>query len=115
MIYLYALLVKHVIVDLGLQSYLQNQNKYPYIGSGHMHYIQHGVATGLVSLFFIPELAIFVGMLDYLLHWHIDFSKHRFNAFFKIQSRTKVWWWINVVDQILHFTTYLAFALLFSA
>lgn len=114
MIFLYALLIKHVIVDLGLQSYLINQKKFPYFGSGHLHYAQHGVATAFVCLWFIPEIAIFVGILDYLIHWHIDFGKHRFNNFFKITARSKAWWWTNVVDQILHFTTYLVFVLLFS-
>lgn len=115
MIYLYALIVKHVIVDLGLQSYLTGQTKYPYFSNGHVHYVQHGVTTAGVSVFFLPfELALLVGVFDYLIHWHIDFGKHRFNTYFGIVARTNAWWWTNVVDQILHFSTYLLFALTFN-
>jgi len=109
MTFLYLLVVKHVIVDLALQTYLHKQNKFSYFGSGHVHYLEHGVATFFVALFFLDwQTALVIGLFDYVAHWHIDWGKHRINHWFDIEPRSHIWWWLNTLDQILHFTTYYA-------
>jgi len=114
MTYLFVLMIKHYIVDLGLQAYLLKQDKRLYFGNGHIHYLQHSVATIIVSIFFLPApIALLVGLLDYIIHWHIDFGKHCFTTHFNIEARSMVWWWCATVDQILHLTTYLVFAIYF--
>ena len=110
------LLIKHALVDLGIQSQLKGINKSNYFGNGHVHYIHHGIGTIVVAGLFLPAVpAIFCAIVDYLIHWHIDFTKHKVNKILKIESRTRAWWWTNVMDQILHFTTYYYIVIYFSA
>lgn len=105
------LLLKHAIVDLGIQSQLKDIKKDKYFGNGHIHYIQHGIGTLIVGALFLQIVpAILCAVLDYVIHWHIDYGKHKINKIFKIESRTTAWWWTNVTDQCLHFITYYCLA-----
>ena len=107
MTFLYLLLVKHIIVDLALQTHLGKRNKFDYFGNGHVHYLQHGAATFAVALCFLDvQTALLVSVFDYVAHWHIDWGKHHLNDLLKIAPRSLSWWWTNTLDQILHFTTY---------
>ena len=70
---LLLLLIKHAIVDLGIQSQLQNINKDKYFGNGHIHYLQHGLGTLIVAGLFLQVYpAILCALLDYIIHWQID-------------------------------------------
>ena len=105
------LLIKHAIVDLGIQSQLKNINKEKYFGNGHIHYVHHGLATLIIAALFLQVIpALICAFLDYVIHWHIDYGKHKINKIFKIKSRTTAWWWTNVTDQCLHFLTYYCLA-----
>jgi len=113
--FLFLLLIKHAIVDLGMQTHLVDINKSKYLGNGHIHYMQHGIGTIVIAGLFLPAASVFLCVLvDYVLHWHIDFSKHRINRFFNIEARTAKWWWGNTIDQCLHFTTYYWIVVYFS-
>ena len=110
------LIIKHAIVDLGIQSQLNNIRKEYYLGNGHVHYIQHGIGTLVVAALFLPVIpAILCAIADYVIHWHIDYSKYKVNKFFNIESRTTAWWWVNTMDQCLHFFTYYYLITYFSA
>ena len=110
------LLIKHAIIDLGVQSQLKNIDKSRYFGNGHEHYMHHGISTLVIAGLFIPAVpAILCAIVDYFIHWQIDYSKHKANNFFKIAPRSIAWWWINVIDQILHFITYYVLATYFNA
>jgi len=110
------LLIKHVIVDLGMQSQLQNINKKYYFGNGHIHYIQHGLGTLVVCFLFLPVVpALLCSLADYIIHWQIDYLKHLVNRVFKIENRSTAWWWVNTIDQCLHFITYYYLVTYFSA
>jgi len=112
--FLFALVVKHAIADLGMQSHMGPRPKHKYFGSGHEHYLHHGFLTCLVSAFFFDlQTAALIGLIDYVAHWHIDFSKHHVNRIFKLQPKSTPWWWMNVLDQCLHFATYYGLAKLF--
>src|SRR5210317_517595 len=105
--FLLLLLIKHAIVDLGVQSQLQNINKSRYFGNGHIHYMHHGIGTLVVAGLFLPAVTtILCAFIDYFIHWQIEYSKHKINKILDIQSRTTAWWWTNVLDQGLHFATY---------
>lgn len=109
----FALLIKHAIVDLGMQSRLEI-NKKVYFGNSQQHYVEHGLATIVVCMLFMnPTLALFCGVADYIIHWHVDYGKHQINARFGIKSQTQRWWWSNVLDQSLHYATYYALAKMF--
>lgn len=106
---LFFLIVKHCICDLGLQSQLlwgKTYRKHNYFGC-HSHYLHHAIGTLIVSLFFVnPILAVQLAVVDYIAHWHIDFCKHRINNWAGCTRQDKLYWWIAVVDQLLHFLTY---------
>jgi len=103
----FILLLKHAIVDLGVQSHFSGLRKQAYISNAHIHYLHHGISTLLIAAFFVdPLLAVACAIIDYLAHWHIDWGKHRINTAFSIKSRSRLWWWTNSVDQLLHFVTY---------
>ena len=90
------LFIKHAIFDLGLQPMGTGPYKLVYIGKAHLwHYGPHGLGTMLILALYTPlELAVLLGLLDYVLHWHTDFFKTHIRAL------------DNAVDQILHFLGY---------
>ena len=102
------LMVKHFVVDLGLQQYIGPSNKHRYFSLlAHYHYLQHGAATFLVCCLLLPvDLALLIGLVDYFIHWRIDYTKHHLNNFLNAKPQTKIWWWTNVLDQSLHTATY---------
>lgn len=104
----FILILKHVVADLGLQSQFGvGLNKSKYFGNGHKHYFHHGICTLLTTVWLLPiEVVIVITVIDYIAHWNIDFSKHKLNKFLNIEPRSVPWWWTNVLDQALHFTTY---------
>lgn len=103
-----ALLLKHYIVDMGLQRHLSGViDKGEYFGTGYIHYLQHGIGTVIVALFFISwPLAVLMGALDYFLHWQIDYVKTCFTRWMNWPFGSIGWYWASTVDQILHMTTY---------
>ncbi len=109
-----VLMLKHFIVDLGTQQYIGPSNKHEYLGDGHRHYFEHGIVTAFVALYFVPEIAVVIALLDYIIHWHIDWGKHHLNRFFNIEAKTPPWWWTNVLDQCLHVLTYYFLAVIAS-
>ena len=103
----FALLIKHAIVDLGIQSHVKGLDKLRYISNAHIHYFHHGITTFLIALYFTSlHLAVVCAIIDYVAHWHIDFAKHRVNTHFNIEARSITWWWISSADAALHFLTY---------
>lgn len=103
------LMIKHFIVDLGLQQYIGPSDKHRYFSSmAHYHYAQHGLATLLVCLVVVlpVEIAILIGVVDYIIHWHIDYCKHHLNSAIGAVGHSRKWWWTNVLDQCMHTATY---------
>jgi len=105
------LFIKHAWIDLGLQptSYPQGKGKFNYFGLyGHLqHYIPHGLGTVLVLSFFTDlRTALICGLIDWFLHWHIDYAKTRTRAKFGWVRMDRMFWILNTVDQCLHFATY---------
>lgn len=108
-----ALVIKHFVVDLGMQQYMGTRDKHKWLGNGHRHYLEHAIFTAFIALVFVPKLAIPIAIIDYVAHWHIDYSKHHINRWLKFEPRTQYWWWLMVVDQIAHMLTYYALAKMF--
>lgn len=114
-ILLLLLFLKHFIIDFPLQKPYQWQNKGSYgHPGGILHAALHGLGTFLVFVlcthlddeFYM--IAAFLGMLDALIHYHIDWAKMNIN-------RIKGWkcnehpqfWTLTGFDQFLHALTYL--------
>lgn len=99
---------KHFIIDFLLQKKYQYANKgiYGHPG-GLLHAGLHGVGTFLCLVFFVPEWAGFLAILDAVLHYHIDWAKTNINAYYKWGPNThEEFWWLLGLDQLLHFLTY---------
>ena len=109
MYFFFALLIKHAIVDLGIQSHLNDIDKNRYISNAHIHYLHHGISTFIIALFFVdPTIAIACAIIDYVAHWHIDFAKHRVTNHFNLATKHIRYWWVSSADAALHFITYYA-------
>jgi len=101
------LMIKHAIADLFLQTFHTVGNKHKYISLSHRHYAEHALLTLFLCLIFTSPLwAILVALLDYILHWHIDFAKHRIINRFNVKRNSAQFFRIQAFDQILHFLTY---------
>ena len=112
---LLLLLVKHCIIDLYLQSliYYRTRKSDYFSLSAHQHYIQHGFGTAMVLVFFISwPMAIVFGIVDYIAHWNIDYSKSKVKDYFKVKAPEKGYWLLSSIDQGLHYLTYYVILLL---
>jgi len=116
-LFFYLLLVKHAVADLWLQSRLNN----PKYGDKKnlidrklwIHSLDHAVPTAVITLLFAGLWwAIIAALLDFVLHSVIDWIKRVYTLDRKITTKQNLFWKIQAVDQILHYTTYLIIILL---
>ena len=116
-LFFYLLLVKHAVADLWLQSRLNN----PKYGDKKnltdrklwIHSLDHAALTAVITLLFAGLWwAIIAALLDFVLHSVIDWTKRVYTLDRKITTKQKLFWKIQAVDQILHYTTYLIIVLL---
>lgn len=115
LVLLSLLLIKHTIVDLALQHYIKGQKKLQWLNPlAHWHYAQHGIGTLIVTLPLTGDLlvAASVSLLDYLIHWHVDFCKSCVRQHYGWEEQDLSFWVLQSVDQILHYLTYILFSLL---
>ena len=106
-IILFALMCKHAVADLAIQSFRVPSKKRLWLNRGlHLHAMDHAVLTFLVLLFFVnPWLALGFALIDYVAHWHIDWSKTVFYTKFNWQGTEKRFWRLQSLDQMLHYAT----------
>ena len=104
---LFVLAVKHWIADFVLQfEYMVVQKATYGLRGGLEHALLHGVFTAIVLLTFINNLAISVifGVLDTVIHYHIDYVKARWGA---TNTSTHKFWVQMGADQLAHYTFYI--------
>lgn len=110
LIYLLALLfTKHFIVDFLLQTKYQwsNKGKYAHPG-GVLHSGLHGLATFGCLYWVTHGSAMYLAILDFTLHYHIDWLKVRINEKMGWGANThEQFWWLLGFDQFLHSLTYI--------
>jgi len=111
-----ALQIKHYIADFWIQSYAQTIKKGIYWDPvGFSHTLDHVAGTLLVLLILIPFinispiLILFCGLIDLIVHYHVDWLKVRFGC--KDNCNPKYWREFGA-DQFAHQVTYLLFAYL---
>lgn len=103
------LFTKHFIVDFPLQHRYQWSNKgtYGHPGGG-LHSLLHGLGTWACLYYFAPEAAIYLAVIDFTLHYHIDWAKMNLNAKLGWGPNThEEFWWLLGLDQFLHALTYI--------
>lgn len=106
-----AFSLKHFVVDYLLQRKYQYSNKGEYgHPGGLLHAGLHGVGTFLLLLplgYVSFWLAFLMGVLDFVIHYHIDWAKTNINAKKGWGPTTHDEFWILLgLDQLLHVLTY---------
>jgi len=98
------LFIKHFIVDYVLQKAYHFKNKGIY---GHVGGIQHAALHGLgtfICLFYFTPSAITYGLIDFVVHYHVDWFKTKYGP--KDSNNSMFWIWFGA-DQLAHALTYL--------
>ena len=102
------LFTKHFIVDFPLQNKFQWSNKGTYLHlGGILHSGLHGLGTYFCFVWFAPLAAIYLSIIDFVLHYHIDWAKMNLNSKMGWGPNThEQFWWLLGLDQFLHALTY---------
>jgi len=95
---------KHFIFDFLWQtkSEVVNKGKYGNL-KGISHSVKHGVGTFIVLTFFTPVF-IPLALLDFLIHYHVDWIKMNYGE--QDPSNSKFWRDFGL-DQLAHAFTYI--------
>lgn len=109
-ILLALLFAKHWYIDFVNQSMEEVNGKGIY-GNAHgvMHSIKHGLATFIIFAFFTVSFnfSVIIGVIDFVLHYHIDWSKININKKYNYTTENPQFWcWLGA-DQLAHSLTYL--------
>jgi hypothetical protein len=104
--------IKHFVCDFVLQNENMFKDKGIYMApGGRNHAAMHALGTFIVLLIIFPwdigahMFAIILGILDGLIHYHIDWAKTNLSRGLTPADR-KFWVWFGA-DQGLHYLTYI--------
>ena len=110
-----ALQVKHFICDGPLQTRDMVQAKGHYGRPlGLLHAFIHALGTLIVLAGFgiaLPQVFL-LGLLDFVIHYHVDFSKETVVRKAGWTPSQAQFWWALSADQMVHQLTYLLIAYL---
>ena len=75
--------VKHFVADFLLQFNYMIKEKGRYLATGGIqHSAIHGILTYFILLYFTnPHTASILSLLDFVIHYHIDWAKMNINKF----------------------------------
>lgn len=105
--------IKHFVLDFLYQPPYQWRNKgtlgHP---GGLLHAGQHALVTGLLAVLFVqPLLALYLSLIEFILHYMIDWSKMNINKMMDWKAdKNQEFWWLLGFDQFLHQLTYIFLA-----
>ena len=113
LLYVLVLLqIKHWYIDFVNQTDEEVKYKGDYLDwRGVKHSLKHGIGT-FICLWIVTgwtnvEFAFFIGVLDFILHYHIDWIKMNYG---NRDIRTKEFWNHLGLDQMAHQLCYIGFA-----
>jgi hypothetical protein len=105
--------IKHFIFDYPLQTayHLRNKGTYGHPG-GILHSGLHILGTSAIFLVVTPSLPLAAVILggEFVLHYHIDWSKDHITRWIRATAHDRTFWWAIGFDQLLHHLTYVAIA-----
>ena len=108
-----AFQVKHFICDGPLQTKAMVDQKSHYGAPiGVLHSVIHGIGTLIVLVAFFGFSAVVFGLavLDFAIHYHVDFTKENVVRMMGWTPSQGPFWWAMSFDQMLHHLTYLGLA-----
>ena len=113
-LFFYLLLLKHAIADLALQPLIKGGDKLDLSShKGYRHALDHAALTLLVTSWFTtPQAAVMLAMLDFALHFWIDYFKSRYVRPRNLTMDDHHFWIVQAVDQMAHYTCYFIYYLL---
>lgn len=103
-----CLFIKHWYFDFVNQTQEEVDLKGTYGNwTGMKHSVKHGLATAviLIVLAVDPAISIMFGLIEFFLHYHIDWIKMHYGT---KDMHTKAFWTQFGFDQLAHSLTYLA-------
>ena len=101
--------IKHLFCDGPLQTLAMVQAKSHYGRPlGIAHAAIHGAGTFLVFLIAGSGLALILAIVDFVIHYHIDFTKENIVKHFGWTPKDGPFWWALMADQALHHLTSIA-------
>ena len=103
------LMIKHIIADYFTQYSWMIKDKGTYGAMGGLaHSGWHGALTFMVlAICGVPTLfSIMLGLLDSVIHYHVDYVKSNFWKRKKLGPADQMYWVTHGVDQLAHFLTY---------
>ena len=106
------LLIKHTVADFFLQRSFMYKDKHIYAGRGGLvHAGSHGLLTAIAVAICVPtplqlSMALAAGMLDMVIHYHVDYIKSNWNVRTKASPSETRYWYAFGLDQLAHFLTY---------
>lgn len=113
LVFLVLFQVKHFICDGPLQTSAMVRDKGHYgraLGLLHAG-IHGGGALVALLLFGLPvKLAFGLALLDFAIHYHVDFSKEQIVRRAGWTTSVPQFWWALSADQMMHQLTYLLLA-----
>jgi hypothetical protein len=115
LVILTLLMTKHIIADYFTQYSWMIEDKGTYgAWGGIAHSGWHGALTFFVlSITGIPLFFSFLmGVLDTVIHYHVDFVKSNVWKKKKLGPTDQLYWVAHGVDQFAHFLTYVLIILL---
>jgi len=121
----FLLIIKHFVCDFALQGrFSQTHDKHLLTShKGHLHATDHAVGTALVFLFAsswalaqgqkIFTTIIVFAVLDYILHFLVDWLKNNFVLANNWEAESRSFWILTSIDQCMHTVCYLLYVILF--
>ena len=110
LIFVAAFQIKHFVCDGLLQTKAMVDAKSKYgKGLGLVHAAIHGVGTAVVLLLCRQNITVVLGLavLDFVLHYHVDYTKENIVKAFGWTIADAKYWWALSADQTVHQLTYL--------
>jgi hypothetical protein len=100
--------IKHFIADFVMQYDYMISDKGIYGAPGGLHHAAtHACLTFFILVIFYsnPNGILALSILDFVLHYHIDYIKQQLNQGLSAHDRM-FWVWLGA-DQALHYLTYI--------
>ncbi|MEP2531213.1 DUF3307 domain-containing protein [Shimia sp.] len=106
-----ALQIKHLVADFFLQNakMIMGRERYWHMGRTQ-HAAIHVVLSALCFVMFgtAPTLILWIVIVEFVVHFHIDWGKARFSVDNKLTPEQPMYWYAMGTDQALHQLTYIA-------
>jgi len=109
------LMIKHTLADYFFQYSWMIKDKGTYGAPGGLaHSGLHGILTLIVLVLFgIPFVfSLMLGILDSVIHYHIDYLKSNIWKNKKLTPADQQFWVAHGTDQFAHFLTYVGIVIL---